>query len=252
MASQSLIVTGGSSGIGRALAFRAGASGWRVHVGYNGGAGRAEAVAAQIVAAGGDAAPVRLPLNEPATLREAVDRLASEPTAPSALALCASPAPNLAPFTKQTAEWLRAQLDASIVGNHALLSEVWRRCFRSNGGGTVLAVLTAATGPTTASHMAGYIAAKAGLEYLLRAAAAELGRAGLRIAVVRPGHVDTPMLDVFPELVIEKARAASPAGRFLTPEEVAATLHSALVNPPAPGLFTELGLPSPAELPELS
>ena len=242
---RSLLVTGGGGGIGRALSLMAGEAGWHVHVGYNTGAERAGAVADAIKATGGTAGTVWLPLHAADSLRAAAIGLAEGDRPPTALALCAAPAPDVAAFGKQTPEQLRTQLEAQVVGNHLLLAEVWRRCFRVQGGGTVLAVLTAATGPRTASHMAGYVAAKAGFEGLLRAAAAELGRAGLRIGVVRPGYVETPMLGAFPALAIEQARAAAPGGRFLKPEEVAAPLAAALETPPELGAVAELPLPIP-------
>ncbi len=242
---KALIVTGGGSGIGRALAMRAAAAGWHAHLGYNTGADRAREVAAAIAAAGGGASPIHLPLGDPDRLRDAVARLADGEHPPTALALCAAPAPDVLAFGKQSPDQLRAQFEAQVVGNHVLLAEIWRRCFRGRGGGTVVAVLSAAAGTRTASHMAGYVAAKAGFEGLLRAAVAELGRAGLRVAVIRPGHVETPMLSAFPALALEQARAASPAGRFLTPEEVAAPLAAALEDPPEPQMLVELPLPVP-------
>jgi 3-oxoacyl-[acyl-carrier protein] reductase len=143
---------------------------------------------------------------------------------------------------KLTADQFRHQLDCAVVGHHVLLAELWRQCFRPRGGGYVLAVLSAAQGPATAPHMAGYVAAKGGFEALLRAAAAELGRAGLRISVVRPGYVETPMLDAFDARLLDRARAASPGRRFLRPSDVASALVAALHCPPGPGVVGEIPL----------
>jgi 3-oxoacyl-[acyl-carrier protein] reductase len=81
--------------------------------------------------------------------------------------------------------------------------------------------------------MAGYAAAKAGLEGLLRAALAEYGRLGLRVTVVRPGYIETPMLNVFEPRFLDLVRAGS--GGFLQPGEVAAALLRALDEPPPAG-----------------
>jgi 3-oxoacyl-[acyl-carrier protein] reductase len=90
--------------------------------------------------------------------------------------------------------------------------------------------------------MASYVAAKGGFEALLRAAAAELGRAGLRVSVVRPSYVETPMLDAFEPRLLDLARHAAPGRRFLQPTVVAEALVAGLLAPPAPGVVAELPL----------
>lgn len=242
----SLIVTGGSSGIGAVLCRLAAAHGWNIWIGYGKGADRAQRLADELTAQGKSARAIALPLDDPARLREAVAAIAEQDQAVAALALCAAPAPDVASLLKLTAEHFRRQYEAAVIGNHALLTETWRRCFRARGGGQVVAVLSAAQGPPATPHMSSYIAAKNGLEGLLNAAAAELGRGGLRIGVVRPGYVETPMLRAFEPLLLERARA----GRtFLPPETVAEALLRGLTHPAAAaGGITELPLEDAAIL----
>lgn len=241
-----LVVTGGSSGIGAALCRVAAREGWRVWVGYSTGRERAEHVAAALRDDGGEADIVALPLHQPDVLMSGVARIAAGRRLPEAVALCGAPAPEAVSLLKLKSEHFRRQLDCAVIGNHMLIAELWRSCFRSRGGGTVLAVLSAAQGASTTPHMAAYVAAKGGLEALLRAAAAEFGRAGLRVCVVRPGYVETPMLGAFAPLLLEHARAAIPGGRFLRPETVAHVLMRGLRNPSSPGHVAELTL-DPAE-----
>ncbi len=235
----SLIVTGGSSGIGAALCRLAASRGWRLWIGYGSGAGRAQTLADHLTAQGHSAQPVALPLDDPDRLRSAVAHIAKQDNAVSALALCAAPAPDIASLLKLTPEHFRRQYEAAVIGNHALLTETWRRCFRARGGGQVVAVLSAAQGPPAAPHMSAYIAAKNGLEGLLNAAAAELGRGGLRIGVVRPGYVETPMLQAFEPLLLERARSSQ---SFLRPETVAKALLHGLTHPGAASSVAELPL----------
>lgn len=237
-----LVVTGGSSGIGAALCRSAAREGWRVWIGYATGRERAERIAGALSAEGAEVAAVALPLHQPVRLLAGVARIAAGPCLPEAVALCGAPAPDVASLLKLRPEHFRRQLECAVTGNHVLIAELWRRCFRPRGGGTVLAVLSAAQGPSAASHMAAYVAAKGGLEALLHAAAAELGRAGLRVGVVRPGYVETPMLGAFEPLLLERARGASPGRRFLRPEAVADALLRGLRNPSPPGHVAELTL----------
>ncbi|MGP3722276.1 SDR family NAD(P)-dependent oxidoreductase [Cereibacter sphaeroides] len=235
-----LLVTGGSGAIGGALC-RIAARRRPVWVGYGAGAARARALAAEIAEAGGRAEPVALPLQDPAALEAA---LAALPEPPASLALCAWPAPFVAPFGRQ-GEDLALQA-AALAGCHALIATAWRLWWRRAGGGHVLAVLSAASEPPVARHMAAYVAQKAALRALLAAAAAELGPAGLRVSVVAPGFVETPMLGAFDPRLLERARADA-GGRFLSPERVAQALVAALDAPPPAGTVQDIHLAEEVE-----
>jgi NAD(P)-dependent dehydrogenase (short-subunit alcohol dehydrogenase family) len=235
-----MVVTGGSSGIGAELCETAARQGWRVWIGYRNGRERAARLATDLRKEGGAASAIHLPLDDLRALGAGIATICSAAPAPRALVLCGGPPPDLISLLKLQPPQLRGQLESAVVGNHHLLSELWRRSFRARGGGDVLAVLTEAQGPPAAPHMASYVTAKYALEGLLHAAAAEWGASGLRIGVVRPGYVETPMLDAFPGLLLERARARAPEKRFLRAREVVAALMAGLGAAGVPGRITEL------------
>ncbi|XP_023270424.1 estradiol 17-beta-dehydrogenase 8 isoform X1 [Seriola lalandi dorsalis] len=68
---------------------------------------------------------------------------------------------------------------------------------------------------------ANYAASKAGVEGLTRTAAKELSRFGIRCNCVLPGFISTPMTDKVPEKVIDKMKSLVPMGRMGEPAEVA-------------------------------
>ncbi|XP_062342664.1 estradiol 17-beta-dehydrogenase 8 [Osmerus eperlanus] len=68
---------------------------------------------------------------------------------------------------------------------------------------------------------ANYSASKAGVEGLTRTAAKELSRFGIRCNCVLPGFISTPMTDKVPEKVISKITSMVPLGRMGDPAEVA-------------------------------
>lgn len=68
---------------------------------------------------------------------------------------------------------------------------------------------------------ANYGASKAGVEGLTRTAAKELSRFGIRCNCVLPGFISTPMTDKVPEKVISKMKSLVPLGRMGEPAEVA-------------------------------
>ncbi|XP_068189512.1 LOW QUALITY PROTEIN: (3R)-3-hydroxyacyl-CoA dehydrogenase [Antennarius striatus] len=66
-----------------------------------------------------------------------------------------------------------------------------------------------------------YSASKAGVEGLTRTSAKELSRFGIRCNCVLPGFISTPMTDKVPEKVIDKMKSLVPLGRMGQPAEVA-------------------------------
>src|SRR5690606_11492109 len=94
---RSLVVTGGSGGIGAVVVRAAARRGWHVWIGYATGADRAAALADELTAAGLSAATVALPLDEPERLRAGVARIAARRPLPAGAVLCGAPPPDIAP-----------------------------------------------------------------------------------------------------------------------------------------------------------
>ena len=68
-----------------------------------------------------------------------------------------------------------------------------------------------------------YSAAKAGILGLTRAVAGEVGSRKIRVNAICPGYIDTPMTQDIPDLVKKIALARTPLGRMGTPEDIART-----------------------------
>src|SRR5262245_3409812 len=78
----------------------------------------------------------------------------------------------------------------------------------------------AAWGLETVPH---YSAAKGGILAFTRAVAREVGSRGIRVNAICPGYIDTPMTAPMSELVRKAVLARTPLGRWGEPEEIAAT-----------------------------
>jgi NAD(P)-dependent dehydrogenase (short-subunit alcohol dehydrogenase family) len=228
------LVTGAGSGIGRATASLLAREGATLVVAdLNEPA--AQAVTAEIAAAGGKAESLRLDVTDEAAWQRATERLLSAHGRLDVLVNNAG-----VPFGKPVAdtalaEWRRVlavNLDGVFLGTHHGI-----RALRAGGGGSIVNVASV-SGIKPFAGASAYGAAKAAVRLLSKVAALECqdARNGVRVNVVTPGGVKTPMwgaMEFFRDLVAahggaEEAFAALagavPSQQFFSAEEVARTV----------------------------
>jgi enoyl-[acyl-carrier protein] reductase III len=233
LAGKIALVTGGSRGIGRAVALKLAQSGSDVAIVYHNSHEEAEAVCAAIRQLGRRAHAVQADVSDPELVAELFETVRAEF---GRLDLLVSNA---------AVGVLRPALQLSL--------KHWRRCLETNAlalnllaqqavplmpaGGRIIAL--SSLGAQRAIPQYAFIgASKAALESLARSLAQELGPRGIRVNVVSAGVVDTDALKYFPnreQLMAEFARRA-PAGPTLTPEAVADAVY--LLCLPEAGMIT--------------
>lgn len=91
---------------------------------------------------------------------------------------------------------------------------------RDNGGGSIINV-SSISGKVGNPGQTNYSAAKAGMIGLTKAAAKEVGFAGVRVNAIQPGLIVSPMLESMPQDVQKSRLGEIPLGRFGEPGEVA-------------------------------
>ncbi len=116
------------------------------------------------------------------------------------------------------AEWDRI-MTVNLRGAFLLLHHGIPALRRAGGGRIVL--IGSINGSRGKFGTGAYSASKAGLIGLARTAARETGRLGIRVNVIEPGWVRTPMTDALPAGVVETAVAESLLGKLLDPGDVA-------------------------------
>lgn len=215
------LVTGGSSGIGRAtaLAFaRAGAKVVVSDVAVQGG----EETARLIREAGGDAVFIRTDVSQPdeveALIRQAVETYGRLDCAFNNAGIEGESAP--------TAECSLENWQRVLAIN---LTGVWL-CMRyeiaqmlRQGGGAIVNTASVA-GLVGFRGIPAYVASKHGIVGLTRTAALEYATAGIRVNAVCPGVIQTPMIERFTAgnpAALQQLLALEPIGRLGRPEEVA-------------------------------
>ncbi len=217
-----VLVTGASSGIGRACALALGREGARVVA-----AGRRQArldeVVSAIRTAGGQALAVTGDVREeasgPAWVAEAVKRFGGLDGLVNAAGVMGSGGLlNLEP-----AEWDRmmdTNLRAMFLVTRAAAPELIKR------KGAVVN-LSSVAGPRPYANLMGYVVSKAGVDAFTRCAALDLAPHGVRVNALNPGVVVSELQTVtgavpdYPAF-LERSKATHPLGRVGQPEEIAA------------------------------
>jgi 3-oxoacyl-[acyl-carrier protein] reductase len=207
------LVTGGSRGIGKAIAVELARAGASVVVGYRSGSDEAEAVASEI---GGRAVQADVADAEDAK------RLVEEAGDLDILV-------NNAGLTRDTLlarmsdqDW-RAVIDTNLGGVFNTCRAVVRNMMRRRSGSIVnVASIVGLRGNPGQTN---YSASKAGIIGFTKSLARELGSRGVRANVVAPGYVSTRLTDVIADELKERMLAATPLGRFGDPEDIAAAVR---------------------------
>lgn len=216
------LVTGASSGIGRAIALALAAEGARVAA-VSRSAERLAPVVEQIVAAGGEAAAFPADVAETGEVERAMEALTDRF---GGLDLIAHAAGALSPERLvdelDEADWDRV-LDTNakscfVLAKHGI------PLMRARGGGSVVNI-SAPAGKVAAIRISPYAASKAAVNMFTRAAAIEYAREGIRFNAVAPGLIRTPMLEATLRtegMDLDDIAGLAPIGRAIEPEEVAA------------------------------
>jgi NAD(P)-dependent dehydrogenase (short-subunit alcohol dehydrogenase family) len=223
LASKVIVVTGGSSGIGRAVAERVASEGAAVVIGAR-RTDAGEQVAAGIRAAGGRARFVATDATVEAEVAGLVG-VAVEEFGRLDGAFNNAGGVNASGPVQQIHEaaW-RADLDQNLTSVFYGLKYQVPAMLGSGGGGAIVNN-AALAGVVGVAGMAGYVAAKHGVVGLTRAAALECAGQGVRVNALVTGNVDTPLfrglLGAPPDGRLEVA-GMNPTGRVAQPDEIAA------------------------------
>lgn len=221
MTGRTALVTGGSGGIGSAIARALAASGHRVAVGYAASTGAADKIRDEIAAAGGTAVTAHVQVSDAASVDRAFVQV-EETWGPVEMLVNAAGS-NRDKLTVQLADedW-RHTLDVDLTGPFLAVRRALRPMIRARWGRIVnVSSIVAATG---SPGQANYAAAKAGLVGLSRSVAREVASRNITVNVVEPGPIATTMTDALPETRRDALAAATAMGRMGTPDEVAAVV----------------------------
>lgn len=185
---QVAVVTGGSRGIGAAVASRFADEGASVVIGYRGSAEAAQELAARFKAAGVDSLAVRADVAQPQELAGLVDRAVDTFGRLDILASCAG-VEHFGPLSELTPETVDRVFAVNTRGQ--LLAAQYAAA-RMTEGGRIILTSSVAARRTVFEHTL-YAASKAAVEAMVRCLSVELGRRGITVNAVAPGATATDM-----------------------------------------------------------
>ncbi len=216
--SKAALVTGGSGGIGQAIALRLAKDGYDVAVHYRSGAEQAAEVCRQIEALGQRAVAVAADLADPMECKRLVQTCIESLGSLDALVNNAGVTDDgliMRMTDEQYHRVLRANLDSCFYCSREAVSHM----ARARRGRIVN--ITSVVGITGNAGQANYAASKAGIIGLTKSCAKEVAKRGVCVNAVAPGFIETAMTDKLSDDVRQSMKQNIPLGRFGKPEDVA-------------------------------
>ncbi|MEM6281654.1 MAG: 3-oxoacyl-[acyl-carrier-protein] reductase [Chloroflexota bacterium] len=212
------IVTGGSRGIGRAIALELGTSGATVIVNYNRSADAAEDVVKAIKDAGGDGAAVQADVSDPEAAESLIKYAKDNYSKVDILVNNAGTTrDNL--IARMKVDDFDAVLNTNLRSAWVMSKAASRLMMRARYGRIIN--ITSVSGIAGQAGQTNYSASKAGLIGLTKSLAREVATRGVTVNAVAPGFIETDMTADLPEDVTTELDKAIPLGRWGKTEDIA-------------------------------
>ncbi|MEU5840334.1 3-oxoacyl-ACP reductase FabG [Rhodococcus sp. NPDC047139] len=222
MSDRIAIVTGGGSGIGRAIGLRLASDGNMVAI-FDLDSDAAAATAATIEESGGKALGVQVDVTDRSAIDAGVAEVRSRLGRPTVLVNNAGLSLD-SPFLDITPELWQKSLAVNLTGTFDCCQAVLPDML-DEGWGRIVNISSSSVHSGSAG-LAGYVSAKSGVVGLTKVLALEFGKHGVTVNTIPPGFIDTPMLRRTVEkgfVDLDQQTAKTPVGRIGRPEDIAAT-----------------------------
>ncbi len=217
IAKKTVLVIGGSRGIGKAIALRLAGSGWNIWLTYKSNHRAAEETKKSIEALGVSCRLFAFDVSDYSAANEALSKVCDE-APPHAVVYNAGIARDNLMVWMSREEW-DAVLSTNLGGFYNIMHVVLFPMLREKRGRIV--VVSSVSGQIGQAGQVNYSASKAGLIGAAKALAREVGKKNIIVNVVAPGIIETEMTGELPK---DKILPLIPLERFGHPDDVAAVV----------------------------
>jgi acetoacetyl-CoA reductase len=212
------IVTGGSRGIGAAIAKTLAAHGIKVVINYNSNNEAANQVVSEIEEAGGTAFASQADVSDAAQARVLVEETINRYGQLDFLVNNAGITRDRT-FRKISEEDWNQVIQVNLNSVYNTTSAALAHIQQSDAGRIIN--ISSIIGQAGGFGQANYSAAKAGMIGFTKSLALELAKSGTTVNAICPGFIDTEMVQAIPDEIRQQIVAKIPARRFGAPEEIA-------------------------------
>lgn len=219
----SVVVVGGTSGLGRAVALALAPHATAMHLTFHDNEDLARDNAREVERLGTSCSVNRLSLPDLQTRGTSIRRLMSSVGTCDVLVNCAV-ANQAATATIANAESFKQVIEANVLGTYQV-NAVAAQAMAATGGGCVINVSSILTRRYIVGAM-GYITSKAAIEAMTRGFAKEWGGLGVRFVTVAPGPIrDTRLLESVPEDMVREVLGHDFEARLVEPSRIASVIR---------------------------
>ena len=222
-----MLITGGSRGIGAATAELAAAAGYNVCFSYQSNTGAADVVKARCESHGVKVLTVRADVAQERDVLHLFERCDAALGVATVLVNNAGILSTMGSLVDFSAERIQRIMDVNVVGAFLCAREAARRMSTERGGsgGSIVNVSSRASTLGSAFEFVDYAASKGAIDTLTIGLSKELGAADVRVNAVRPGLIETDIHASGGEPGrVDRLKGNIPQGRGGTPDEVASLI----------------------------
>jgi NAD(P)-dependent dehydrogenase (short-subunit alcohol dehydrogenase family) len=190
---KSVLITGGSRGIGRAAALIAASRGWRVAINYVRDEAAAKAAVAHIERAGGTAVCIKGDISSEADVTAMFATASAQFGGLDGVVINAGVVAPAMTLAEMSSERLERMFRINVLGSYLCAREAVRHLSRAGlgRGGSIVNVSSLAARTGSPGEYVDYAGAKAAMDTMTIGLAKEAGPLGIRVNAVRPAFIDT-------------------------------------------------------------
>ena len=212
------LVTGGSRGIGRAIALQLASCGYRVAANYQSAQGAAEELVQSIRSSGGEAAAFQADVSDSDQVKALFKDVSEKMGSVEVLVANAGVTRDNLLMRMKDEDWQKV-LTTNLNSVYYCTREAIRPMMKARYGRII--AISSVVGLTGNAGQANYAAAKAGVLGLMKSLARELASRGITANSIAPGYIETDMTAVLPEEVRAAVLEKIPLARYGQPEDIA-------------------------------